>query len=95
MPLAIDKLEMSLWTAGDMYPGDLLEMVAKSEFPWGARADVRERFRIVAERALTEIPALQRLDGDGMPGEDVPGEELAQDIAAALRAVLPSLARPQ
>jgi hypothetical protein len=87
LPLALDRLEENLWSAGDMYPGDLLKMTARAEFPWRTRADLRDRLRAVVDRALAEISNLRYEEEDGLPNLDVPGEELAAELAVELRAV--------
>lgn len=91
LPLALERLEENPWAAGDMYPGDLLKMTARADFPWGTRPDLRERVRAVVTRALTEIPTLRHEDDDGMPNLDLPGEGLAAELDVELRAVLKRL----
>jgi hypothetical protein len=97
LPLALERLEENTWAAGDMYPGDLLKMTALADFHWHTRADISERLGAVVGRALAEIPNLRYEEEDGLPNLDVPGEELAAELAANLQTALERLqenARP-
>ena len=85
LPLALDRLEEDPWAAGDMYPGDLLKMTARADFPWHTRADLRDRVQAVVVRALADIPNLRYEEEDGLPNLDVPGEELAAELVVELR----------
>ena len=91
LPLALERLEETPWAAGDMYPGDLLKMTARAAFPWHTRPDLRARLRAVVARALAEIPNLRHEEEDGLPNLDVPGEELAAELAVEFRAALERL----
>ncbi len=91
IPIAVEKLELNPWASGDMYPGDLLKMAAKAEFPWHSQKDLSSRMRSVVQKALTDIPSFQQLDTEGMPNLDVPSEELAEDIREQLLSTLERL----
>jgi len=92
LPLALERLEADPWAAGDMYPGDLLKVTAVARFPWETRPELRARLIAVVERALVQLPSLRRLDADALPDLDVPGPELAAELATELRAVRARLA---
>lgn len=85
LPLALERLEANVWAAGHMFPGDLLKMTARADFPWATRVDLRDRIRTILRRALEEIPHLRFEEEDGLPNLDVPGEELAAELALELQ----------
>jgi hypothetical protein len=93
LPLALERLEADPWAAGDMYPGDLLKTTAVARFPWDTHPELRARLIAVLDRALGELPSLRRLDADGLPDLDVPGPELAVELATELGAVRARLKR--
>jgi hypothetical protein len=88
LPLALDRLEENPWAAGDMYPGDLLTATASADFRWHTRTELHDRVRAVVARAIGEIPDLRHEVEDGLPNLDVPGRELAAELARELRDAL-------
>ena len=92
LPLALDHLEENPWAAGDMYPGDLLAMTVRADFPWSTNQELSVRLREIVERVLADIPNLVHDEPDGLPNLDLPGEALARKLAVDLRAVQQRLA---
>ena len=90
LPLALDRLEENPWAAGHMFPGDLLKMTARTEYPL-TQPDLRTRLGAVIRRALAEIPHLPFDEEDGLPNLDVPSPDLAEELAVELRRALDRL----
>lgn len=91
LPLAIDRLEEDPWTSGHLYPGDLLAMAARAKFGWTARVDLRDRLRVVIERALAELSSSAGDDLAHLRDPELPAGKAAEAFAAELRAGLERL----
>jgi hypothetical protein len=87
LPLALERLEGNPWTSGDLYPGDLLKATALASGAGQASPELLVRLATVIDRALREIETLPQEDEYRLPNLDVPGPELAEELAADLRDV--------
>jgi hypothetical protein len=63
IPLAVERLEEEPLAAGDLYPGDLLAAVLRTDRSfWLSRPEWFQRIRKIIEGARDSVPALNEMD---------------------------------